>query len=616
MKTHFYLFFWVTIMGLGLSNCQKDKKISALQASKALFLKDLDSLQQHVEGVLLPLAMVSTSNDSLQKAFVESRRLYKKIEHFSEYFLPATSKAINGAALDEVELFDNAVNEPTGLQVIEELLYPFDVQNRAELLRQVRILKRSLTTAERFFEVMKLSDTHIFDAIRLQYFRIITLGITGFDTPIAQISLNESAISLASMERYLALYNNHSYEYQKIQMLNQAAQRFLTTHLDFNAFDRATFITKYINPLTHQLISLQANQHILPFKEARPLNPNAPTLFAQGVFNANYYTPNVDSYVSLAKINLGSKLFHSTILSKGNQRSCASCHQPDKAFTDGLSKAVALKGTHSLSRNTPTLFNVAFQAKQFYDLRTDNLENQSQDVITNTDEMHGSLEEASKKLMVSKEYLAMFKKAFPDLKTIQSKHITNALASYERSLISFDSRFDRYMRGEKTMLNASEINGFNIFSGKAKCGICHFTPLFNGTVPPNFTNTESEVIGVPATAQNKKLDGDLGRYAAFSFEVWKYAFKTPTLRNIDLTSPYMHNGVYKTLEEVIDFYNKGGGKGLGFHLPNQTLPEDRLNLTPSEKKDLVAFLKSLTDMKYLQQKSVLNNKETPLLVGK
>jgi cytochrome c peroxidase len=613
MKTRILLSIGLVTLCVSLLCCHNSKLAPSLaEQSQTLFLQDLDSLQQQVEISLLPLASSSSSSDSLQRAFLESRRLYKKIEHFSEYFLPATSKAINGPPLDEVEVFDNVVNEPTGLQVIEELLYPFDTTNRAELLRQVKILKRSLTTAERFFEVMQLTDSHVFDAVRLQYFRILTLGITGFDTPIAQSSLAECKVSLASTERYLALYKTDTDEYKTLISLSEEARTFLSKNTNFDTFDRASFIAMFINPLGKNLSKFQKSRDILPFKEVRPLKTDASTLFAEGIFDANYFTPNTDSYVSSEKIKLGQKLFHSPILSRNNQRSCASCHQPEKGFTDGLVKAAALKGSHNLLRNTPTLLNAAFQAKQFYDLRTDNLENQSQDVIVNKDEMHGSLEESAQKLMADKAYVAMFKKAFPDAKSIQAKHITNALASYERSLVSFDSRFDKYMRGDKAMLSASEVNGFNVFSGKAKCGICHFTPLFNGTVPPNFTNTESEVIGVPATAQNKKLDTDLGRYAYFPFEVWKYAFKTPTLRNVEITGLYMHNGVYKTLEEVIDFYNEGGGKGFGFHLPNQTLPEDKLTLSPTDKQDLVAFLKSLTDSRYSTQKTLIYTPDNTL----
>jgi len=190
----------------------------------------------------------------------------------------------------------------------------------------------------------------------------------------------------------------------------------------------------------------------------------------------------------------------------------------------------------------------------------------------------------------------MFQKAYPDLQEVKSEHIQNALASYIRSLTFLDSRFDKYMRGDKTQLNTQEINGLNLFMGKAKCGTCHFMPLFNGTIPPNFTKTESEVIGVPSDKSGKTIDSDIGKYAQVKVEKMKYAFKTTTVRNIALTAPYMHNGVYETLDEVVDFYNKGGGKGLGIDLPHQTLPFDKLSLNKQEQKDLVAFMKTLTDI--------------------
>jgi cytochrome c peroxidase len=129
--------------------------------------------------------------------------------------------------------------------------------------------------------------------------------------------------------------------------------------------------------------------------------------------------------------------------------------------------------------------------------------------------------------------------------------------------------------------------------GKGKCATCHFFPLFNGTVPPAYQETESEVLGAPATAAGKEVDSDVGKFVLTEREPHRYAFKTPTVRHVSKTAPYMHNGVYKTLEEVVDFYNNGGGNGLGFNLENQTLPFDELNLTINEKKALVAFMRVL-----------------------
>ena len=145
--------------------------------------------------------------------------------------------------------------------------------------------------------------------------------------------------------------------------------------------------------------------------------------------------------------------------------------------------------------------------------------------------------------------------------------------------------------------SSEERLGFNLFMGKGLCGTCHFAPLFNGTVPPAYTQTESEVIGVPSRAvtRNASIDPDVGRIAITRRPTQRHAFKTPTLRNVELTAPYMHNGVYRTLEEVLDFYNRGGGAGIGSEVPNQTLPFDKLNLTSAEQRAIIVFLRTLTD---------------------
>jgi cytochrome c peroxidase len=187
------------------------------------------------------------------------------------------------------------------------------------------------------------------------------------------------------------------------------------------------------------------------------------------------------------------------------------------------------------------------------------------------------------------------------------------------------------MRGEKAALTAEEVKGFNLFMGKAKCGTCHYMPLFNGNFPPRFVKMEAEVIGVPAAAQGPSgrvgaaqgpseragaekglsggagaangagkegapgavIDPDPGRFAIVAAESFRHAFKTPTVRNAAGTAPYMHNGVFSTLDEVMDFYNKGGGAGLGIKMPNQTLPFDKLDLNENERKEIIAFIKSL-----------------------
>jgi cytochrome c peroxidase len=290
-------------------------------------------------------------------------------------------------------------------------------------------------------------------------------------------------------------------------------------------------------------------------------------------------------------------LFFDNRLSANNSRSCASCHQPGKAFTDGLKTSVALDGHTKLPRNAPTIWNAALQRNLFADSRSRNLEEQVMQVLNNALEMHGTAQAAAEKIIAQPLYKEVYTKAFAgaDIKNA-AQNICNAIACYERTLMALNSRFDKHMNG-MPRLNKSEITGFNLFMGKAKCGTCHFLPLFNGTKPPRYYYTESEVIGTPSTNIKKhaRLDADSGRYLSTGYKIHIFSFKTPSLRNSAITAPYMHNGVFNTLDEVVEFYNNGGGQGLKIAPKNQSLPFEQLNLTAAERKDIVNFMKALTD---------------------
>lgn len=566
------------------------------ERTKRAFVHSLQTFDSLVSTRLLPLTECSQSTDSLQRAFLACRLAYKSLEPFADYYFPTTSRLVNGPPLPEVEAEENKEFEPGGLQVIEEFLFPtFDPANRTELVREVQKMRGHIRRYGMLWEITELTDAHIFDALRLEVFRIITLGISGFDTPACQTAIPEAARTIAALRNYLQPYATDKPAFAALQTQLERAEVYLSQHADFDSFDRAYFITAHANPISTQLLAYPQQIGIAPFTERRLLRANAPTLFAENIFDPDALASTVDNRTNPAKVALGERLFYDPVLSANNQRSCASCHQPDKAFTDGLVKNKTLTGQGLIGRNTPTLLNAALQLGQFYDMRAPSLESQSFDVVHNQREMHGSMTDVARKLAVNPDYVAQFKRAFPNSNTVESAQIQNALASYERSLLSFDSPFDRYMRGDKTALTKEQVQGFNVFLGKGKCGICHFMPLFNGTVPPNYAKTESEVIGTPATLAETAIDPDLGRYAQTKLEPLKYAFKTPTVRNVALTAPYMHNGVYKTLEEVVEFYDRGGGVGLGFDLPNQTLPADTLNLSKGEKKALIAFLNALTD---------------------
>jgi cytochrome c peroxidase len=251
-----------------------------------------------------------------------------------------------------------------------------------------------------------------------------------------------------------------------------------------------------------------------------------------------------------------------------------------------------------LERNTPTLLNAALQPDQFYDSRVHFLEDQVHAVVSNKAEMGGHLSEAPTLLRKKGTYAKLFAAAFANEKQpVSERNIRRAVAAYVRSLVRLNSRFDDYLRGDTAVLNNQEVLGFNLFMGKAQCGTCHYMPLFNGAVPPLYDKTESEVLGVPATAdaQPPVLDADPGKFLLYGIAHQKHAFKTPTVRNAALTAPYMHNGVYQTLEQVVDFYNQGGGAGLGLSVPTQTLAPNRLDLSQAERQALIAFIKTLSD---------------------
>lgn len=564
-------------------------------------IKEIERLQFFLKDSL-QAAAENNNSKLLQAEFSKSRQIYKQIEWAVEYFMPTTARFVNGPALDELEIEENTAFEPEGFQVIEELIYPhFDTVNRVELIRQCKILHSTCERIKQHFNAISFTEAQIMDALRLEVHRITALGITGFDNPVALNGIEEAAWSLGSVDKYFNLFHKASRQRNNTQTTTlqqqiQSAISFCLQHNNFNTFNRAVFITQHLNPISIKLYNYQVANKIPFVNDGRHFRSNAPTLFAANAFDVNTFIPSPEYKTNTDKINLGERLFYDAVLSIDNKRNCGTCHSPEKGFTDGLVTSASLNGGF-VKRNAASLNYAALQHGQFWDMRRPDLESQTADVIANKDEMHGSLKDAAFKLQQNVVYKKLFSKAFQSTDSIQEWQIQNALASYIRSLAVFNSRFDQYMNGDTSNLTTDEISGMNLFLGKAKCGTCHFLPLFNGTVPPLFTKTESEVLGTPATISATVPDADKGRFNQHQMSQLFRAFKTATVRNIALTAPYMHNGVYKTLEEVIEFYNKGGGAGMGFQIDNQTLPAEPLNLTAREKADLVAFMQSLTDKK-------------------
>jgi cytochrome c peroxidase len=328
-----------------------------------------------------------------------------------------------------------------------------------------------------------------------------------------------------------------------------------------------------------------------------PYDPNNPATGLQKAFPAEIAQP-ADNPTTPEKVELGRLLFFDPILSDDNTLSCAHCHHPHLGFSDGLPRSLGRGGKGAgrertggieLTRGAPSLWNTVYNHRQFWDGRAAHLEEQARMVITTPEEVNADPAELVRELKAIPEYRALFDKAFGGTngESITFKNVTYAIAAFQRTLVSFNSRFDRYAAGDGSALSPQEKRGLKLFlSPKTRCNECHGIPVF---ADRNF-----KVIGVPnpkdGPADVAKPEAERGRGGGPNG-----AFKIPTLRNIALTAPYMHNGVFETLEEVLDFYAGGGGRGLGLDVPLQDDKIRKFTLTPQEKADLIAFLLALTD---------------------
>ncbi len=297
---------------------------------------------------------------------------------------------------------------------------------------------------------------------------------------------------------------------------------------------------------------------------------------------------------SEAKIELGKKLFFDRRLSGDGTMSCSTCHDPNDGFSDGMDISLSYPTTRNW-RNSPTLFGVAFQKHLFSDGRAASLEEQALFPLMSAFEMNQNLDFVAEEIRAVPEYVAAFAEVFGD-GDINQYRIAMAIAAFERTLVSRNAPLDAFLAGNEQALSPEAKEGYAIFTGKGKCVSCHFGPILvdhkfhalqveenpEHLNDPQIAATRRFVAKLNNYADYRTLAADPGRYLITGDEKdWK-AFKTPTLREIARTAPYMHNGIYATLAEVLDFFAGGGGPGNAVLTP--------LNLTDTEKKQLLTFL--------------------------
>ena len=311
--------------------------------------------------------------------------------------------------------------------------------------------------------------------------------------------------------------------------------------------------------------------------------------------HANLPPPPVPFFPSTeAGIALGERLFFDPMLSGDDTLSCASCHAPELAFSDGVALANIGASGVTLPRNAPGLTNVAWATALFWDGGAMNLESLVLSPLTNPDEMNQALGPLLDELAADERYVDEFEQAFPDDGLVIA-NVMRALAQYMRTLVSAGSRYDRFVRGEGGRLSEAELAGMQVYT--SHCSSCHATDLFTDN---GFHNN-----GIDSTFPEDPESFGRGRARATLDPLDVGAFKTPTLRNLGYTAPYMHDGRFATLEEVVEHYNSGvkAHPNLDPRLrvsPTGAIEPRRLNLTPAESASLVAFLKTLTDDELLK----------------
>lgn len=545
------------------------------------------------------------SLDELQQSLKNTRNSFKEIEFYVAYHYPEFTKThLNAAPLFHIEAAGTTsyTLPPEGLQVLDELIFSDEAVEKKE---EIKTITDFLYNSYAGFYLSSVKNglstgNNKTLPLRIELIRIYSLGVTGFDTPGSLNVFEEASHAFAGMKNYIhddGYFKN--YDLLKADALLTEGSRYLSENTDFETFDRIEFYKKYIQPLYEEFGKWDGRSDDL--KEFSGWNAGSKNFFNSDFLNPYFYTLLKKEEDSPELRKLGKEIFFDQGVSDNGKMSCATCHLPENGFTDAKSKSPSNVEGKTVLRNSPSLYNAVFAKRFFYDLRAFYLEQQAEHVIYNEDEFNTSYESIIKKIKTKPEYKKAFRKAFKNGK-INKENFSKALSSYVASLYSYESDFDRFMRNEKDISSDAK-KGFNLFMGKANCATCHFAPNFSGLVPPFFNENESEVLGItvkPIGQKPVELDADKGRLNSpvkkENSWIYENSFKTVTVRNIALTKPYFHNGAFNTLEEVMDFYNEGGGEGLGLPVKNQTLAADKLNLTKLEIRQIIAFLNSLTDV--------------------
>ncbi|HEV3223204.1 MAG TPA: cytochrome c peroxidase [Puia sp.] len=576
-------------------------------------LQEFNQQQSDLESTIAKSGL-SSEKDLLDiRRVIEKTRLkLKNIDFWLRYFEPNAYRKINGPLPVEwenevFEKFEPPYRREGAGLTLAELSLDQKPLLKDSLLQLIIKSREAIKTFEADSITSQLNSySHFFLANRLFILNLAAIYTTGFECPDTVSIIPELRSMLLGTKD---IYNSYNLSFPETPLSREYLDVFDKTiafadtqSAEFSSFNQFIFIRDFVNPL------FALNQKLINAYNVISINYNDYTLnnTTMSIFDKSLYTSQstkgiysmVEDEKTLNQIRyIGKLLFYDPILSGNNMRSCASCHKPSQYFTDTtISTAMRFDRLQRLPRNTPTLINSVFNHLLMLDGKHISLQSQGRAVITSPTEMNSNEKELLKKVLSCKEYKDAFKsflKLTPEEKDITLTHIVSAITYYDGSYSRYYAPFDDAMNN-KTEVSDDVTKGFNLFMSRAKCATCHFVPNFNGVKPP-FVGSEFEVLGTPEDTSFRVLSVDSGRWLVNKAPETLHAFRTGSIRNAKYTRPYMHNGVFKTLEEVIDFYDVGGGLGKKMIVDNQTLSGDSLKLSASDKKELLAFIYSLNE---------------------
>ncbi len=555
----------------------------------------------------------ASSLQEIREQMQATRLAMKGVDFWLRYFDPIVYKKINGPLPVEwetevFEKFEKPYRRDGAGYTLASLYLEEPDLNKDSLLYLIQPAFASTFVYESDF-ILKNLDLfdHFFFCNRLFLLNLAAIYTTGFECPDSALVVPELRSMLSSVQGIYTSFNrtfSTTPLSESYLSLYEEALRFVADQPDaYSAFDHYTFIKNYVNPLfsyNQQYINQYKaySNHVVNYS----LSKKATSIFSKELYhgqNTKGMYIRVKDQEALALLDkVGKLLFYDPILSGNNQRSCVSCHKPTHYFTDTLvATSLQFNGKDVLRRNSPSLINSEFNHLLMLDGKHISLQDQAKSVMTDSLELGGHEKEILKKILSCKEYKEAFTKLLrytPQEKEITFDHVVSAITFYYTKFSNYYALFDESMNNKTTVIDDRVQHGFNLFMSKAQCATCHFVPQFNGVKPP-FVNSEFEVLGVPSDTGFTALDQDQGRYEVNPEKEMRHAFRTGSIRNIQYTKPYMHNGIFNRLEEVVDFYDAGGGQGRGLDVDNQTLSGDSLHLSAQEKANLILFMKSLNE---------------------